>query len=144
MACAGLPTLPEQIDAALIERIRQAMETRNLTMVAISGTYNMIHPDPVQRADGLRRLGVLMQACHGLGTPIITLCTGTRDAANMWRRHPDNDTPQAWHDLLTVMRSAAMMAEQAGVSLGIEPELSNVVDSAEKARSLLDEIGSPA
>jgi len=144
MACAGLPTLPEQMDPALIGRIRQAMEVRGLTMVAISGTYNMIHPDPVQRADGLRRLGVLMQACHGLGTPIITVCTGTRDSANMWRRHPDNDTPQAWHDLLTVMRSAAGMAEQAGVSLGIEPELSNVVDSAAKARSLLDEIGSPS
>jgi sugar phosphate isomerase/epimerase len=144
MACAGLPTLPERIDPALIEGIRQAMDARGLTMVAISGTYNMIHPDPAQRADGLRRLGVLMQACHGLGTPIITLCAGTRDATNMWRRHPDNDTPQAWHDLLTAMRSAAAMAEQTGVSLGIEPELSNVVDSAEKARSLLDEIGSPS
>ena len=144
MACAGLPTLPEQIDPALIEGTRQAIDARGLTMVAISGTYNMIHPDPAQRADGLRRLGVLMQACHELGTPIITLCTGTRDATNMWRRHPDNDTPQAWHDLLTAMRNAAAMAEQAGVSLGIEPELSNVVDSAEKARSLLDEIGSPS
>ena len=53
MACAGLPTLPEQIDPALIEGIRQAMDARGLTMVAISGTYNMIHPDPAQRADGL-------------------------------------------------------------------------------------------
>jgi sugar phosphate isomerase/epimerase len=142
MCCAGLPTLPEHIDSVTAQRIHHAMDERGLTMVAISGTYNMIHPDPVARADGLHRLGVMAQACRTLGTPIITLCTGTRDAANMWRRHPENDTPDAWHDLLTVMRSAATMAEQAGVNLGIEPELSNVVDSAEKARSLLDEIGS--
>jgi sugar phosphate isomerase/epimerase len=119
------------------------MDERGLDMVAISGTYNMIHPDPVVRADGLHRLGTLAQACRNLGTPIITLCTGTRDATNMWRRHPDNDTPEAWHDLLTVMRSAVAVAELAGVNLGVEPELSNVVNSAVKARSLLDEIGSP-
>jgi sugar phosphate isomerase/epimerase len=142
MACAGLPTLPDQVDPALAQRIRRAMDERGLNMVAISGTYNMIHPDPAQRESGLRRLGVLMQTCHTLGTPIITVCTGTRDAENMWRKHPDNDTPEAWHGLLAAMRSAADMAEQAGVNLGIEPELSNVVDSAEKARSLLDEIGS--
>jgi sugar phosphate isomerase/epimerase len=109
MACAGVPTLPEHTDHALIARIQQAMDARGLEMVAISGTYNMIHPDVAQRAEGLRRLGELLQACHALNTPIVSVCTGTRDATNMWRKHPANDTPQAWHDLLAVMRNAAEM-----------------------------------
>jgi sugar phosphate isomerase/epimerase len=142
MACAGLPSLPDAIDAALCERIRTAMTTRGLVMSALSGTFNMIHPDLNQRQDGLRRLCVLAQASARLGTSIITLCTGTRDPDNMWRRHPDNDTPEAWADLLISMRTAVQIADEAGVTLGVEPELSNVIDSARKARRLLDELGS--
>jgi len=40
-------------------------------------------------------------------------------------------------------RRAVEIAERHDVTLGIEPEVSNVVDSAAKARRLLDAIGSP-
>src|SRR5206468_2393426 len=74
---------------------------------------------------------------------IITLCTGTRDPDDMWRRHPDNDTPEAWQDLLASMHEAARIAEENNVTLAFEPEVANVVDSASKGRRLLDEVGSP-
>jgi sugar phosphate isomerase/epimerase len=73
------------------------LNERNLTMAAVSGTFNMIHPNPRKRRDGLRRLGVLAGACGQLGTSVITLCTGTRDPEDMWRSHPENDVPEAWH-----------------------------------------------
>ncbi len=139
LACAGEPTLPAHIDAALCDRIRRAFATRNLTMAALSGTFNMIHPEPGERAEGLRRLRMLLDACGALGALVVTLCTGTRDAHNMWRRHPDNDTPDAWTDLVASVRRA----EAAGVTLAVEPEVANVVDSARKARRLFDEMGSP-
>lgn len=143
LACAGLPTLPAQIEPARCAAIRDAFAARNLTMEALSGTFNMIHPDPTVRAQGGHRLRVLLEAAGALGTSIVTLCTGTRDPDNMWRRHPDNDMPAAWHDLLVSMREAVRGAEEAGVTLAIEPEVANVMDSAQKARRLLDEIGSP-
>jgi len=61
----------------------------------------------------------------------------------MWRRHPDNDSPDAWADLLASMRQAVQIAEEYGVTLAFEPEVANVVDSPHKARRLLDEMGSP-
>src|SRR6266536_2500302 len=67
MSCANLPTLPDQISPDVILRIRDAFAARGLTMTALSGTYNMIHPDPVQREDGLRRLHVLAEASGDLG-----------------------------------------------------------------------------
>lgn len=143
LSCAGLPTLPDALDAAACDAIRRAHEERGLAMAAISGTFNMIHPDPQVRDDGLRRLRVLASACAALGAPTITLCTGSRDAENMWRRHPGNDTPEAWRDLLRSMETALDAAERSGVTLGVEPEVSNVVDSAAKARRLLDELRSP-
>lgn len=142
MTCAGLPPMPEEIPPELAERIRGEMDKRNLTMTAVSGTFNMIHPDAEKRRDGLRRLGVLASACGRLGTPVITLCTGTRDPLDMWRHHPDNDTPEAWQVLLASVERALEVAEEYGVTLAFEPEVNNVVDSAEKGRRLLDEMRS--
>jgi len=61
----------------------------------------------------------------------------------MWRRHPVNDAPEAWRDMAACVREAAEIARQTRVVLAFEPEVNNVVDSAQKARRLLDEIVSP-
>jgi sugar phosphate isomerase/epimerase len=61
----------------------------------------------------------------------------------MWRRHPDNDTPAAWADLVAAMGEAVTIAGAYGVTLAFEPEVSNVIDSARKGRRLLDELASP-
>jgi len=113
-----------------------------LGVSAVSGTFNLIHPDAAVRQDGLRRLAELARACARMGCPVITLCTGTRDPENMWRRHPDNDQPAAWNDLLKGISQALEIAEATGVTLGIEPEPGNVVSSARKGRQLLDEMQS--
>ena len=83
MSCAGLPSMPDELPLGLAERIREEMAERNLTMAAVSGTFNMIHPDADKRRDGLRRLEVLAGACERLGTSVITLCTGARDPEDM-------------------------------------------------------------
>jgi sugar phosphate isomerase/epimerase len=143
MACAGLPSLPYEIKPKLCHHIRNAMAARGITMAAVSGTFNMAHPDPKELLEGLNRLRLLASECGRIGTSVITLCTGSRDLDNMWRRHPDNDKPEVWQDLIAFMRRVARMAEVQKVTLAIEPEVNNVVDSAAKARRLLDEIGSP-
>jgi sugar phosphate isomerase/epimerase len=144
-ACAGLPTLPERCpEPALLERIRGAAARRGLAIAAVSGTWNMSHPDPAERAAGLHRLPALMEAACRLEAPVVTLCTGTRDPANMWRAHPENHTRAAWDDLAATLESALNTAARHGLILGVEPETANVVDSAAKARQLLDQFqGSP-
>jgi sugar phosphate isomerase/epimerase len=143
MSVAGLSSLPEEVAPELADRIRVAAAGRQVALVAVSGTFNMIHPDEEVRRDGLRRLGVLAGACDRLGTSTITLCTGTRDPEDMWSWHPDNARPEAWRDLLATMQEALETAEEHGVTLAFEPEVANVVDSAEKGRRLLDEMRSP-
>jgi sugar phosphate isomerase/epimerase len=142
MSCAGLPTMPEEIPSVVAERIRVALDGRDLTVAAVSGTFNMIHPDPGKRRDALRRFGVLAGACGQLGTEVITLCTGTRDPEDMWRYHPENDSPDAWRDLLACMEQVVRVGEKHEVTLAFEPEANNVVASAAKGRRLLDEMRS--
>ena len=143
MAVAGLPSMPDEIEPDLADRVREAAANRNITVAAVSGTFNMAHPDEEVRRDGLRRLGVLAGVCDRLGTSTVTLCTGTRDPEDMWRRHPDNGTPEAWRDMLATMQEALETAEDRGITLAFEPETGNVVDSAAKGRRLLDEMRSP-
>ena len=143
MGCAGLPAMPDEIPPELATRIRRETDARGMTIASLEGTFNMSHPDADQRRAGLRRLRVLAEVCRPLGTSKIHLCTGTRDPGNMWRRHADNDTPEAWRDMVSCVREATDIARQADVILAFEPEVNNVVDSPKKARRLMDEIGSP-
>jgi sugar phosphate isomerase/epimerase len=135
--------MPDRIDPRIVDLIRTGITDRSITMAAISGTFNMIDPDIDKRREGLRRLRVLASASKNIGTSVITLCTGTRNPVDMWRRHPDNDSPEAWTDLLTSMQEALQIAEDCEVTLAFEPEVGNVVNSAAKGRRLIDEMRSP-
>lgn len=140
--CLGLPSMPDAIDPAQIGQVRQALAVRGLWMASLSATWNMAHPDPAERARGLTQLEVLAASAHSFGTNLLTLCTGTRSTASMWRYHPDNETPEAWADMRATMERAIAIAEGYDIRLGIEPEVANVVSSPRKARRLLDEMGS--
>ena len=140
MACSGLASMPDAVPVGAVDFVHAAAAASGVAIVAVSATFNMIHPDLNVRADGLRRLEALASA--GLPGGLLTLCTGTRDPSDMWRAHPDNASPGAWADLLASMHAAIAIAERHGTDLGIEPELANVVDSAAKARRLIDELAS--
>ena len=78
-----------------------------------------------------------------MSIPVLTLCTGTRDVTDQWKHHPDNSSSAAWSDLVDSMQKAITIADHYNVNLGIEPELANVINSAAKARELIDELKSP-
>jgi sugar phosphate isomerase/epimerase len=143
MACVGLASMPDEIPQRACVEIAAASRQAGIGIAAVSATYNMIDPDIGKRNEGLRRLGVITAAARAMGTSLVTLCTGTRDRHDQWRFHRDNDTAEAWRDLLVEMEKALVLAERDNVDLGIEPELANVVSSARKARQLLGELQSP-
>ena len=143
MACSGLDAMPDAIPEGAAEAVAEAARASGVRLAAISATYNMIHPDPAVRRRGHARLRVIAGASRAMGTGLLTLCTGTRDPDDQWRWHPDNDAPEAWRDLLASMEVAVAIAKEYDLDLGIEPELANVVNSAARARRLLDEMANP-
>jgi len=142
LSCAGVDTLPEVIDDELCREIRLAFERRHLEMVAISGTYNVIDPNITNRELMTSRAVQLIERARDLGTTFVSLCTGTRNPESMWRAHPDNRSPESWRDLIESLDRLLATAETYGVTLGVEPERANVVDSARQARLLLDQMQS--
>jgi sugar phosphate isomerase/epimerase len=142
LACAGLPSMPDAVPAETVAAIRAAAQSTGVSLAALSGTYNMAHPDKAVRDDGLRRLAVVIEAASALDIPLVTLCTGSRNATDQWAYHPNNADPAAWSDMATEMAKALALAEAAGVDLGIEPEQANIVTSARDATRLIAEMGS--
>jgi sugar phosphate isomerase/epimerase len=139
----GLDVLGPHLSPSLCEDIRGQLAKRGIVMAAVDGTFNMVHPDRDRRWANLGHLRQLIGYCDALGTSVVTLCTGSRDDI-MWRRHPGNDSPEAMTDLVEVMKAAAQTAGEHGVILAFEPEVNNVASSAERARQLLDAVGSPS
>ena len=140
---AGLPSLPKDWPEATIKSVMASATRSGLTICALSGTYNMAHPDVARRhADRIGFTNVV-RAAQLMQVPLVTLCTGSRNATDMWSAHPDNGSPEAWLALRGELDFALELAERHGVALGVEPEAGNVVGNAKSARRLLDEIENP-
>ncbi len=138
MACSGLSALPAEIPPGTAEAVAAATADTGVGVVAVSATYNMIHPDAARREAGREAFAAIVAAAPRMGAGMVTVCTGSRDAEDQWRRHPDNDLPESWDAMVAEFRRILPLAERLGVTVGVEPELANVVSTAERARRLLD------
>lgn len=136
--------IPPAIAPETVRLVRGCARRYGLEIVAVNGTYNMAHPDAEVRQEGTRRFAVLAQAAAELGAGMVSLCTGTRNRDSLWQVSPENDSAQAWHDMLEGVEQLLPQASALGLALGVEVEASNVVNTARRARDLLDACGSDA
>lgn len=72
----------------------------------------------------------------------MTVCSGSMDADDQWRHHPDNATPAAWTEMIREFHALVEIADQYDLLIGVEPELANIVSTADHARRLIDSLGS--
>ena len=142
-ASAGLDSRPTSIPVEVITSVKRAADAAGIRIAAVSGTYNMVHPDPQVRAHGLTSLEAVAASAEALGTSIVTLCTGTRSTKSQWTFHPDNGNAEAWSDLVASMGLALEIADRHGLTFAIEPEPANVARDAARARELLDTMAHP-
>ena len=142
LSCAGLAALPETFPSGIGKSIANAAREAGLALCALSGTYNMAHPDMAQRKRDRRGFENVMRVAHDMDVSLVTLCTGSRDTSNMWRAHPDNGSVEAWSALRGELDFVLSLAEEFNLVLGIEPEPGNVIADAKLARKILDEAGS--
>jgi len=143
LSSAGLASPPEFLRDGLAARFGEGARSRGIRIAALSGTYNMAHPDvKVRRASRVGFRNVI-KAATDMGTSIVSLCTGSRNEQDMWKFHPENQSAAAWADLRSELDFALSLAHESGIHLAIEPEPANVIHNAKAARRILDEVASP-
>jgi sugar phosphate isomerase/epimerase len=138
LTSAQVETMPYSITEKKIEEIRRLCKKYEVYLDAISGTFNMIAPNLEEREDGCRRFHVLCQIAQELMIPVVTVCTGSRNPESKWKWHRENDTQEAWKDLLYTTDQILKSAVQYNCILGFEIEASNIIHSASLARKYLD------
>ena len=139
----GQIEIPAVIPSAAIRAVAENAEKYGIPVEVINGTFNMAHPDRGIREEGIRRFEILCRAAKELGAKYISLCSGTRNADHLWSPHPDNDTQEAWNDMLDTVSRCTKIAETYGITLAVESEASNIISTPERARRLMDTVGSP-
>jgi len=143
LSSAGLASLPEALPPGIGAQFGREARAKGVRIAALSGTYNMAHPDSKVRKASRAGFQNVVKAAREMGTPIVTLCTGSRDAHDMWMFHPANDSEVAWRDLRSELEFALPVAAAAGIRLAIEPEMANVIRDAGTANRILKEMASP-
>jgi len=146
LAAIGLPTIPDAQALADIDlvAVRRDLEAPGLRIWGLSGSYNLAHPDQERARAQTEDAARLIRRAPELGVVSVTLCTGSRNPDDMWRAHPDNDTAEAWADLLRNLGPLLDAADEADVFLAVEPEPGNVISGTDAAVRLLDELGERA
>ena len=139
MACSGLGSLPEMIPVVAARQVADALAQTSMQMAAISATYNMADPDPGRRQAGRQAFAAIAARITDMGTDMLTVCSGSLDPHDKWRRHPANDDPQSWIGMCREFEIICDIAEQHDILIGVEPEPANIVGSAASAARLLAE-----
>ena len=134
MACSGLGPLPVSIPDEIANHIKSASDAARIEIAAVSATYNMTDPDKARRA-----FTAIAGAARRMGTGLVTVCSGSKDPQDQWRRHPANDDPASWIEMCREIEFMLGLAEQHDLTIGVEPEPANVVSSPSNAARLLSD-----
>ena len=98
---AGGPSMPAHIEPALCARIRAGLAQRDIALAALSGTFNIIHPDTQERDRGFQRLRQL--AVHGrTGMPLHRILLLGSQAGAGQGEGQDREQADAGHGIDTV------------------------------------------
>jgi sugar phosphate isomerase/epimerase len=133
-----------RIETNEMQRIGKIAKQLNLKIIGLNATFNMLENNPEtlnQNLDTFERMASITRFL-GEECKILTLCTGSRNPYSRWFSHPYNQTQEAWIMCKKVAAKLVEIADRFDLYLGIETEVNNVVSSPEKARKLIDEIGS--
>jgi sugar phosphate isomerase/epimerase len=142
LSSAGFASLPDALPPGVAVQFGQEARARGIRLAALSGTYNMAHPDAKVREASRVGFQNVVSAAREMGAPIVSLCTGSRDPHDMWKFHAENDSDEAWKDLRSELELALRVAQEAGIRLAIEPEPANVIRDARAAKRILNEMAS--
>ena len=134
--------MPDKIEIEKLAYINELCKKYQIELSALSGTFNMIDPDPDMRKEGCKRFDILCRIASVLHIPIVTLCTGSKNKESKWKWHEDNDSKQAWEELLETTGIILKSARAYDVILGVETEISNIINSPKRAREYMDTMGS--
>jgi sugar phosphate isomerase/epimerase len=134
---------PESISTAAATEFGQRCASEGVA-IAEFGQYGTCF---VQTGYRDSRLTTVREACRvatAMNCPVVIVGIGSHNPRGQWLADRENFTSATHLELIPALREAAKIAEDAGLVLALECHITTSLRDAETARSILDEIASPA
>jgi D-psicose/D-tagatose/L-ribulose 3-epimerase len=132
---------PAEVDAALTRRVLEEAELGATCSLGLAFDTDVSSADPAVSARGEELLAAAIEVTAGLGG---TLLGGVVHSA--MGKYLEPPTERGRRNCVEALRRLAGRADRVGVTIGLEAVNryeSNLVNTAEQALELLDEIGAP-
>ena len=145
LGSAHLDGPPGEQDESVFAGIREEVDRRGMTIAALGGPVNMVHPDPVKRQEGIDQDGDLdpnLWAFGDLGDRHVHRVPGIPRACGA--TIPTTSPKTLGTCSRARLEHLLPIAESHGVALAFEPEVNNVCNNAKRSRQLIDEMASSA
>ena len=136
-----LPCTPSALTPGYALYLRHLFEKNGIDIAVLGNYLNLAHPD----ADALHAIQEKYYAhirfASLLGCGMVGTETGAPDAE--YKFCPECRSDAALSTFIKNFKPVVRCAEQYGVTIAIEPVVKHIVYDARRARTVLDEIGSP-
>lgn len=131
------------ITKAKAHQVRDAFRKANLPIVAISAYTNLVHPEPVKRAENIAAVKEILAHARDFGTPYVISETGTYNVDSDWLYDPQNSTEEAYQEFKAIARDLAAFAYAHGAVFLVENYVNNIIGSVSQVARLMRDIDHP-
>jgi sugar phosphate isomerase/epimerase len=136
---------PDEYREEDLVRARTVLAAHGVAVAQANANYpGLVHPDPAQRAEGVRLLSRTCGAARLLDARFLLVRSGSVNPAGHYAPHRENHTPETGARLIDSLRPVAAVAEGEGVSLGLECHVITTLESPRRVREIIEAVGSPA
>lgn len=138
----GMPNDTQNLTPGYATQLRHVFETAGIDMAVIGNYLNLAHPDAGKLADITDKYIAYMRFASLLGCSVVGSETGAPNPEYRYDKEACH-SEAALRTFITNVRPVVKAAEQFGVIFAIEPVYKHIVWNPQRARTVLDEIGSP-
>lgn len=136
---------PDDIEPAALDRVRALLSDHGVRVAESGATYPaLVHPDETARAAAIRQVQTAVRGAKHLDAIYFLIRSGSLNLGGNYWPHRDNHTAQTEARLVDSLRQVCRVAEDEGVTLGMECHVISPLDSPERVRRIIETVGSPA
>jgi len=136
---------PADISDQKARSVREVLAADGVDVGQYWGRYgSLVRPESDHWPETMRLLDETMRVAAQLGCRCVIAPPGSLNPAGAYAPHRLNNSDQAMELLVERCREAVKPAEQHGIYLALEPHTLCILNTPERAKLLIDAVGSPA
>ena len=135
------PCTPSALTPGYALYLRRLFEKNDIDIAVLGNYLNLAHPDERELAGIQEKYYDHIRFASLLGCGMVGTETGAPNP--QYKFCPECRSDEALSTFIKNLKPVVRCAEQYGVTVAIEPVVRHIVYNAQRARRMLDEIGSP-